>query len=193
MSTSRLVGQHTREPVTGDYSSSIALFLRLSVSLYRTHFDSLTFTSSSSHHITSSCLAFLKHRQTLSYPQLGCQQSYLYHSRLPALLRRRTCPSRVAASSSHLFVLPNRLCPFRPDCSSLRTLSTFIDNKAPPSALSAQIPKLPVLDRHYRHHPKHLQHPDNRHCTPHHVLYRPVFLYLRPPQRCPRPQTRRRP
>lgn len=76
MSSSRRVGQYTREPVTGDYSS-IALFLRPFVPLYHTHFDSLAL--SSSRHIFVSCLpARLKHRRTLSYRRpLRCQQSYL--------------------------------------------------------------------------------------------------------------------
>jgi hypothetical protein len=73
------VGQHTRHPVTGVYSNKVA-------DAGFVHFDSLHITHALTHpHVfTASCLACLKHPQTLSYraiPQPACaKQSYRHPS-----------------------------------------------------------------------------------------------------------------
>ena len=139
----------------------------------------------------------LKHRRTLSYHPSAANShtcSPASHSclvetpRLPVTGGRRVisalCPSSRSRTS-------------RPHDSSLRTPSSFIHNKAPPIStvqrpISADPPAISP-DRHHRRHPKQHLHPDDRHCFPRHVFFRPVFLYVRPSQRRPRPQTRRSP
>lgn len=190
--------KHTRHPVTGDYSSSIALFLRLPSSLYHhTHFDSLPL--SSSHHIFVSCLsACLKHRRTLSYHPLGSNShtcSPSSHSYLVETPHLPVTPERQVISALCSSTRPRTS---RPHCSSplpkipIHIIHTQQSSTHIQRPISADPPAISP-DRHHRHHPKHHLHPDDRHCHSRHVFFRPVFIYLRPSQRRSRPQTRRCP